>query len=62
MARGQRDDDGGDSEVLKDTKVESCFEKLLERAERAGNRGVTQRAFLHELHDQAEKKIQSLDA
>ena len=62
MARGQRDDDGGDSEILKNTKVESCFEKLLERAERAGNRGVTQRAFLHELHDQAEKEIQSLDA
>ncbi len=62
IARGQRDDDGGDSEILKDTKVESCFEKLLERAERAGNRGVTQRSFLHELHDQAEKRIQSLNS
>ncbi len=62
IARSQRDDDGGDSDVLKDTKVESCFEKLLERAERAGNRGVTQRAFLHELHDQAEKRIQSINA
>ena len=62
IARSQRDDDGGDSDVLKDTKVESCFEKLLERAERAGNRGVTQRSFLHELHDQAEKRIQSINA
>lgn len=60
-ARGQRDDKGGDSDVLKDTKVEGCFEKLLERAERAGNRGVTQRAFLHELHDQAEKRLQSIN-
>ena len=60
-ARSQRDGDGGDSDVLKDEKVESCFEKLFERAERAGNRGVTQRAFLHELHDQAERRIQSIN-
>ena len=59
IARSQRDVDGGDRDVLTDTKVEGCFEELLERAERAGNRGVTQRAFLHKLHDQAEKRIQS---
>ena len=61
IARSQRDDDGGDRDVLNDTKVESCFEKLLERAERAGNLGVTQRAFLHELHDRAEEKIRSVN-
>ena len=60
-ARSQRDDDGGDKDVLKDAKVERCFEELLERAERAGHRGVTQRAFLHALHDLAEKKIQAID-
>ncbi len=60
IAQSERDDDGGDSDILKDTKIESCFQKLLERAERAGNRGVTQRAFLHELHEQAEERIQSI--
>ena len=62
IARSQRDDDGGDSDILKDTKVERCFEKLLERAERAGNRGVTQRSFLHELHNQAEQRIQTISS
>ena len=60
-ARSQRDDDVGDKDVLKDAKVERCFEELLGRAERAGRRGVTQRAFLHALHDLAEKKIQAID-
>ena len=61
IARSQRDDIGGDEYVLGKRKVERCFDKLLTRAERAGDRGVTQRAFLHELHDLAEKKIQAVD-
>ena len=59
-ARSQRREDGGGKVVLKDTKIEDCFKRLLERAERAGARGVTQRAFLHDLHDQAEKRIQQV--
>ncbi len=61
IARSQRDDDGGDKDFLKDTTIESCFKKLLEYTERTGNPGVTQRAFLHELHDQAEKRIQRIN-
>ena len=60
-ARSRRDDDGGQEYVLGKGKVERCFERLLERAERTGDRGVTQRAFLHALHDLAEKKIQAID-
>ena len=59
-ARSRRDDDGGDEKVLTDEKIKRCFEKLLVRAERAGNRGVRQREFLHELHVLAEKKIQKI--
>ena len=58
VAQSQHDDDGGDEFVLRRTQVRSCFETLLARAERAGNRGVTQRAFLHQLHVLAEKEIQ----
>ena len=60
-ARSLRDDDGGDEYVLSTGKVERCFERLLTRAERAGDRGVTQRLFLHALHDLAETKIQAID-
>ena len=60
-ARSRRDDHGGDRDILKDAKVKDCFKELLAPAERAGNRGVTQRAFLHALHDLAEKRIQKID-
>ncbi len=58
VARSQRGHKGGDEHVLTKKQTGSCLEKLQARAERAGNRGVTQRAFLHELHTLAEKKIQ----
>jgi len=60
-ARSQRDNDGGDEYVLKKGEIEHCFERLLTHAERAGDRGVVQRVFLHELHDLAETKIQAID-
>ena len=59
-ARSQRDQDGGNDRVLSRRRAEECFEKLLARAERAGNRGVRQREYLHELHVLAESKIQKL--
>ena len=57
-ARSQRDHDGGHENVLTKAQARSRFEELLARAERAGDRGVRQREFLHELHILAEKKIQ----
>ena len=60
LARGQRDDDGGDKDVLTKKQAESCFETLQARAERAGDRGVRQREFLHELHVLAEEKIREI--
>ena len=59
-ARSQRDQDGGNDRVLSRRRAEECFEKLLARAERAGNRGVRQREYLHELHVLAESKIQEI--
>ena len=57
-ARSQHDEDGGDEPVLTKKQAVRCFEKRLARAERAGDAGVRQRAFLHDLHVLAEKKIQ----
>lgn len=59
-ARSQRDQDGGEEWVLSKKRTERCFERLLARAERAGNRGVRQREYLHELHVLAESKIQEI--
>ena len=59
-ARSQHDLDGGDDKVLTNRQATNCFETLLARAERAGNRGVRQREFLHELHVLAESRIQKI--
>ena len=59
-ARNQRNHDGGGHTVLTNREAEDCFRTLLTRAERAGNRGVRQREFLHDLHVLAEKRIQQL--
>ena len=60
LARGQRDNKGGEEHVLTRMQAMSCFETLQARAERAGNRGVRQREFLHELHVLAEEKIRKI--
>ena len=49
-ARNQRSHEGGGQRVVGERQAEECFQTLLTRAERAGNRGVRQREFLHELH------------
>lgn len=59
-AHSQRDNDGGNGDILTTTQIETCFKDLFERVERTGNSGVKQREFLHELHVLAEKEIQKI--
>ena len=61
-ARNQRGHEGGSQRVVTEKQAEECFRTLLTRAERAGNRGVRQREFLHALHVVAEERIQEMNA
>ena len=47
----------GDGPILKRSRMERCYWKLEEPAERRGDPGVRQREFLHELHVRAEEAI-----
>ena len=47
----------GDEEVLKESRMEECFEELKALAVRLGDTGVRQREFLHRLHLLAEETI-----
>lgn len=49
--------DGGNSEILSEIQIESCYSRLHDLAERRGDDGVRQREFLHELFMLAEKVI-----
>lgn len=59
-ARRQRSEAGGEAWVLSETEMADHFDTLLAAAERAADRGVRQREFLHGLHELAEKEIQGL--
>lgn len=53
--------EGEDSEekpyILSSNEVTDCFEALEADVQRSGREGVTQREFLHELHQRAEEKL-----
>ena len=60
-AQGVNEGDRGDNRnqpIVSPANVRSLFAKLLDGAEQRGDRGVTQRDFLHELHLLAERAIQ----
>ena len=43
--------------ILSSMEVTDCFETLEERAQKSAHEGVTQREFLHQLHQRAEAKL-----
>ena len=56
-ARATKAASGGDGHVLSRRRIERCFDRLMERAEKRGDAGVRQREFLNALHLQFERKL-----
>ena len=58
-ARQAESEDGGMADILGLDEVRSRYEVLRQQAERRGDSGVRQRAFLHEVHVLAERVLQT---
>lgn len=50
----------GAERLISDQEIRTLFTEALERVRRAGDEGVRQRQFLHQLHSLAEQRIQAL--
>ena len=60
-ATSSRKTNGGDADILSTRKMERCFRKLMERAEKRGDEGVKQREFLNALYLLVEKDLAEVE-